>query len=423
MAFRGIVVGLVCAMTMAMVGSAQQPGLLKDPSVLANAHSIPFHPAPHDLTNGKAHSRFGIFGIDSIPNFNGQYFVDGFDPSGNPNRHWYTNTVGNPPQMGGTTVIGAPIQPINVELDDASGNLLVINGHPMISSATPFVAPVLNSPVFSNATYTSSDVPTQFVDAVQRAEFFNSMKPDWHTLLKPRVTAPITMRLREAPGCSFVFPFAGCSYVFGLNADGSCCSFILVEGNTFFPALLNLAIADIVNGVITTKDISTALLPNTGAFYGDLTNCCTLGLHEYIFEANSDPERRWVVNFSSWIPQDSPIGQVFQSIDINPVSHEMSEIFNDPFIASDLVHNVTPWWLAPNGVCQLNLETGDVIERLPNANFPMFMNGFTYHPQNEALMQWFEFKSPSDALGGAYSYPDTSVLTSLSAPQKAFCAP
>ena len=85
MSFRGIVFGLVCAMTMAMVGSAQQPGLLTDPSILANAHSIPFHPVPHDLTNGQAHSRFGIFGIDSIPNFNGQYFATGFDYFGNPN--------------------------------------------------------------------------------------------------------------------------------------------------------------------------------------------------------------------------------------------------------------------------------------------------------------------------------------------------
>jgi hypothetical protein len=87
------------------------------------------------------------------------------------------------------------------------------------------------------------------------------------------------------------------------------------------------------------------------------------------------------------------------------------------------VHNLTPWWLAPNGNCQDDLETGDVIEGLPNAVFPIFLNGFTYHPQNEALLQWFEFMSPSDALGGAYSYPNTSVLTHLSAPQKAGCAP
>ena len=122
-----------------------------DPSFLTHASSKAFHPKPHDLTNGKAHSRHGIFGIDSIPNFKGQFFEDGFDFNGNPNRHWYTNTVGNPPQMGRTTLINAPIQPVNIELDDDNGNLLVVGGQPMISDATQFVAPVLGSPVFSNS--------------------------------------------------------------------------------------------------------------------------------------------------------------------------------------------------------------------------------------------------------------------------------
>ena len=103
------------------------------------------------------------------------------------------------------------------------------------------------------------------------------------------------------------------------------------------------------------------------------------------------------------------------------ISHEIAEAYNDPFVVSDGAHNATPWWLGPNGLCQNNLETGDVIEGLSNATYPMTMNGFTYHPQNEVLLQWFEFQSPSDALGNAYSYPDMTVLTALSAPQKAGC--
>ena len=49
------------------------------------------------------------------------------------------------------------------------------------------------------------------------------------------------------------------------------------------------------------------------------------------------------------------------------------------------------------------------------------MNGFTYHPQNEALLHWFEFEAPSDDYKGAYSFPNRSVLTSPSAPQNAGC--
>jgi hypothetical protein len=51
----------------------------------------------------------------------------------------------------------------------------------------------------------------------------------------------------------------------------------------------------------------------------------------------------------------------------------------------------------------------------------MSMNGRTYHPQNVALLEWFEFESPSTALGGAYSYPNQNTLTSLPAEQGAGC--
>src|SRR5262252_4555671 len=120
---------MVCG---AGMGLAQDLDIV-DPPALAGASSVPFHPDPHDLITGQAHSRFGIFGIDSIPNFNDHFFADGFDASGNRNRHWYTNTVGNPPQMGGTTTINSPLQPVNVALDDVNGNPRFVNGHPLIS--------------------------------------------------------------------------------------------------------------------------------------------------------------------------------------------------------------------------------------------------------------------------------------------------
>jgi hypothetical protein len=409
---------LVMITSMAPLGFAQEPDVVDD-SVLANATSRRVQVTPHDLTNGQAHSRFGIFGIDSVPNFNLHFFADGVDSHGNPNRHWYTNTVGNPPQMGGTTLIKSPLQPVNVELDDVHGNLRVINGHALISSAVPFVAPVLHSPVFSNALYSSGSTPTQFTDAVQRAEFFNHpMKPDWHTLLSPQPTAPLTVHIRQAATCTG--GFTGCNYYFALNADGTCCRSILIEINPFLDALVGVVVTDIVGNIITTQDISSFLFPNTFLYFSDRRACCVLGFHTYFFEFGSDPEKRWVVNYSSWITPGI-FGPEFS--DVTPISHEIAETFNDPFVVSDGVHNLTPWWLSPNGNCQNNLEVGDAIEGLPNSTFPMTMNGFTYHPQNEALLQWFQFQMPSDALDGAYSYPNTTLLTQPSAPQKGNCAP
>ena len=401
-----------------MAGWGQTPEMVDD-SALAAASSLAFHATPHDLTNGQGHSRFGIFGIDSIPNFNDHFFADGFDAGGNPNRHWYTNTVGNPPQMGGTTIINSPLQPVNVELDDVNGNLQFVNGEPLISRPTSFVAPTLASPVFSNSSYMSGPAPTQFSDAVQRAQFFNHpMKPDWHTLLNPLPADPLTVHIRQASTCTG--GTTGCNYYFALNPNGTCCRFILIDINPFFNALAGAVATDILGNVITTRDISSFLFPNTFLYFTNRTNCCVLGFHTYFFEPNSDPEKRWVLNYSSWI---SPglFGAAFA--DITALSHEIAETFNDPFVVSDGVHNLTPWWLSPNGNCQDDLETGDVIEGLPNSTFPVTLNGFTYHPQNEALLQWFQFETPSDALGGAYSYPNTSLLTQESALQKAQCAP
>jgi hypothetical protein len=325
--------------------------------------------------------------------------------------------------MGGTTVINAPLQPMNVELDDVNGNPRMIGGHPLISLATPFVAPVLGSPVFSNALYSSGDTPTQFSDAILRAEFYNHpMKPDWHTLLNPQPATPLTIHFNQAATCTG--GFTGCNYYFALNKDGSCCSFILVDDDVpnflFDNALANAVVTDITGNVVTTKDMSTFLFPNVYLYFTDERNCCVLGYHTYFFDPTTDPQQRWVLNYSSWITPGL-FGSAF--LDVTGLSHEISESYNDPFVVSDGVHNLTPWWLSPNGNCQDDLETGDVIEGLANAAFPVTTNGNTYHPQNEALIQWFQFESPSDALKGAYSYPNTSVLTGPSAPQKLNCAP
>jgi len=41
---------------------------------------------------------------------------------------------------------------------------------------------------------------------------------------------------------------------------------------------------------------------------------------------------------------------------------------------------------------------------------------FLYHPQTEALLQWFEMGTTSDAIGGAFSYPDTTALPQSAVP-------
>jgi hypothetical protein len=381
---------------------------------LSNAQMKFIAPAPRGTHGAAAAVSNGIPGIDSLTNWDGSFKVLGFGPTGKVQNNWVYNMVGNPPAKGGTTRVNAPVVPVIIELLDGSGNVLYTY------DPKPFVLPTLLSPVFQNATYSSSDVPTQFVDSVQRAEFWNTMAPSWHTLLNGSLKPSRVMAVPQN------------SYFYALKPNGTCCEFVLIDidefGNLLFPSTptdTTTPIGAAENaGDITTQDISTFLFPNTYLYFNhDPNECCVLGFHSYDIEpgdaSNGNKEKRYVVNYSSWI---SPglFGAGF--VDVTAISHEVSETFNDPFVASDGKHNVTPWWLAPNGNCQDNLEVGDVIEGLPRATYPLKINGMTYHPQNEALLEWFEFQSPSTAIDGAYSYPDETTLTALSPLEAQFCS-
>src|SRR5579871_5575272 len=153
----------------ARVASAQDSDQLSA-TFLSGTHPHFTVVTPHAHLNGQSHARHGIPNIDSLVNFNGHYFVDGYDPNGNPIRQWYYNTVGNPPQMGGTTTLNAPIVPVSLDLRNYDGSPRYVNGHRLFYDATQYVPPIVGSPVFQNSSYSSSAVPTQFTDAIQRAE-------------------------------------------------------------------------------------------------------------------------------------------------------------------------------------------------------------------------------------------------------------
>lgn len=406
----------LCLVVLTSMAVAQEPDQIS-PASLAGVKGTSAVVTPHAKLNGGAHARQGVPNIDSLVNFNGHFTAPGFDRFGNPNTHWYFNTVGNPPQMHGTTTVNAPVVPVSLDLRDADGNPRFINGQPLLSDVTSFIQPTLDSPVFSNASYSSSPVPTQFSDAIQRAEFFGKAKADWHTLLGPSLKAGRTIVINQSADP------ASPAYEFALNGDGTCCLFVLIDIRVFENALFNTVVDTIISGDVTTKDMSTYLFPN--AYLFEIVNgkfeCCVLGFHSYIFDDVSPTlESRWVFDYASWITPGLFRGGLS---DVSAFSHEIAESYNDPFVASDNVHDVTPWWLSPNGNCQDTLETGDVIENLPDGLFPVTINNFTYHPQNEALLQWFEFMVPSDAIDGAYSYPNESVLAGPSAFQKPHCTP
>jgi hypothetical protein len=356
-------------------------------------------------------------GVDSVVNFSDQFTTPGFDGNGNPQSVWPYTMVGNPPEAGGFTQINAPVIPVVVDLLLPDGTIfLSFSGNDNVKAA-------LNSPMFLPYLYTSGI--GQYNDQMQRATFWNRIHNHgfdngWHTSLTPKLKQTRHMRV------PFFTPGGARAWFVFVDNSGNPVLFALDEGvfvNLLFPTTVPVDNTTLIGaaelaGDMRTRDITTFLFNNVALFEGNINNCCILGFHTYDFEPgdahNGNRERRYVFNFNSWL---SPGLFLFGFQDATAMSHEMAELFNDPF-----VNNATPWWenvdpFAGFGICQNNLETGDVIEI--QTSLPVYtvaIGNQTYHLSNEAMLPWFAFESPSTAHLGAYTFPDESSLTTLSPP-------
>jgi hypothetical protein len=346
-----------------------------------------------------------IDGLDSIATFSGA-FINQAGPS--LGKLFPFIMVGNHPAAGGTTVIPAQITTVSLRLLNPDGSLNV---------NVPFVFRDLfeDSPNFAKTNYRSGR-RIQYADAVHRAQFFNVMGEDWHTVLGgPTFVNDVTFTIPRFVNVRFpgniVLPVQ--AYRVGTAPDGN--HFVLLLDLLFNALFSNQVINDINAGNFTTDAISHTLLPNTFLFsinnQGQQSACCVLGFHTFFFDPGAVPQPRWVTEFASWI---SPglFGAGFQ--DVTAMSHEIAEIFGNPFVS-----NATASWQFPGvpanaKVCQANLEEGDPIEVLPVATVPIILRErkevFTYHPQIIPLLQWFEMGAKSNAIDGAFSFPDETTL-------------
>ncbi len=253
----------------------------------------------------------------------------------------------------------------------------------------------LASPIFQDFSYATGT--TQWGDAIMRAEFWPSISTvssGWHVLLGNPTIYP-TQVISVPPG-EAVEIVGSHSHKF----------FALVSYHWWF---------DRVAEVMNKLQIAPTTLPilhtyNIFGYIHDPNNCCVIGFHLITTLSRNGNGNQPVPTgiADSWT--DHGIFSNFE--DVAVLSHEVSEWLNDP-----LLNNfVPPWEFPDNSGCQGNLETGDPIEVLPKAALPITLSGFTYHMQNEALLQWFSREVPSSAIDGAYSFPDTTVLTSPSQP-------
>lgn len=359
-----------------------------------------FRPATagSSITAGTFNLPFSAASLISAPTFTGSFVSRG--------KTWHFTMMGSVPDNGAS--ISIPTRIIAVSLKLQNSNLVTFTNVPVGA----FVTPTLQSPNFQLANY-SSGPGIQFADAVQRAEFFHKMKAGWHTILRPAsvvdnltITVPFftTATVNGKPAKVQ-------TYLTSTSSDGRTVVFLLDQ--FFNQQIFNIVVKEINAGRFATGALNVALFPNTYLFSvdagGGVGDCCVLGFHTFFTNSATPVESRWIFAFASWVSPGVFSG--FQ--DVTALSHEISEAINDPF-----VNNAVPAWQFPNqpGTCQETLETGDPVEVLSNPMFPVSTSGQTYHPQTEALLQWFEQKTTSTAINNAFSYPNTKALTKGATP-------
>lgn len=335
------------------------------------------HSEPPARMSTAARAAMSLDNVLTVP-----HFSSSFNHQGQPYRYVM---VGGDPHQAATTQIRTQIIPIALTLqgyEDA-------NGDPLVLDVAPVIEPFRNSPSFRRALYGTGF--TQFGDAVQRAEFFHAMDPDWHTLLTP--PAPLI-------GVNIDVP-RGQATLYRNRRTGAL--FAIVD-DAFFISHLN-TILQLQN--LDPEALIIALTSNVFLSSGaTVQQCCTVGFHT-AFDAGVQSGRQVLQTFvwASWV-EPGIFGPNF--VDVTAATHEISEWMNDPFGS-----NQVPPWQYPNGAggCQNNLEPGDPLEGFANLSSPVTIDQTTFHPQSVALLQWFTREKPSGAVDGVYSFPDGKLLT------------
>jgi hypothetical protein len=258
---------------------------------------------------------------------------------------------------------------------------------------------VKQSPILRNADFNFGGTDmgtTQYVDAFQRANFWNVIDQDnYHVRLAPlKVLDPLVIDVPAANG--MVLPA-------DLPLFGSFCGPVgFVDINVLDAGIVNALDALSLSGV-NPGTLPILIIYNSNITIGPndpfLSNCCFGGYHgvnptgPLTFQTYAVAEYDTLADFG--VDED----------DTYLLSHEVAEWMNDPFIV-----NRTPAWGHVGQVngCQTNLEVGDPLIFSPVPSVVM-NNGYTYHLEELAFFSWF-YGGPSLGTNGWYSN-NASFLT------------
>lgn len=234
------------------------------------------------------------------------------------------------------------------------------------------------SPLFANTTEISNGTnvgSTQAIDAFQRAEFWKYVSGSNYHVLLAGASAPRLIDVTAPSGF--------------LTSAGSC------AGSGHNLGQIDINAYDSILQTITNKYAKTTQVPVILAYNVVETQsggCCIIGYHSAYGRSGGTQV------YATGAYTD---GGIFNGIqDIHAWTHELGELFNDPF-----VNNATPAWghVGQVGGCQNDLEVGDPLTGTP---YLIKYGGFTYHPQQMAFFDWF-FRTPAAGTGAEYSFEGT----------------
>jgi len=282
--------------------------------------------------------------------------------------------VGTDPSLGSQTTI-VPVQIIPLVFQFSDGTVLDPT-QAACGTNTSTVTSVINSPIFQSTTFSPGGTNvgnTQYVDAFQRANFWNFVStsaPNYHVLLgTPQVMPAVTLVVPSNSG----------------NAVNGPCAKIGEVKISYFQRQLR----QLTRGIPSTT-LPLFLTYNTFFTQG---GCCILGFHT----ASGRAPNQLTIAVAAY--SDPGIFNV-PIQDIHALSHEIAEWMDDPFI-----NNTVPGWTGGQvSGCSTILEVGDPVT---GTAFQVTLNGQTYNPEDLVFLPWFEKAPTSFSVNGWYTFLNT----------------
>jgi hypothetical protein len=349
-------------------------------------------------------------GFLSVPCFN-SWFITGYR-----NSVYSYSMVGHSPKAGGTTGLPNEVIGLELQLIGPDNSTVIYDNDPNTPQDLGLsdVQLLTQGPLYdATTTYPGGGgLPAdkgQFTDTTIRASFNGVKAANWHTPLNPP----------RFPTIHYT------GLLFFNNGDWACFGGELPPCTSFQVVNIN-SISSIFSQIIgplgennPSTEVPIILTDYVTAFTGlpINQNCCVLGFHS-ANPGNEGGNSVQVWTWTTFIPHSSfnpfaPFGY-----DTFVMSHEVAELYHDPFVQTNGTL-ISPWVDGSVSFAQANLETGDVIEAMADADsdfhVPLVTTGgaYTYHTQNEALLPWFTRNPQAPTTGpgpGVYSWPNTNTL-------------